>query len=1542
MVAPWIIIAAIVAASTAISYVMTKKAQKKAKQAADEMAGVLINKESNVEPIPVIYGVRRVGGVRVFVSTRDADGGDPNEFLYICLVLCEGEVQSITNIHIDDKPITDSRYSGLYTINVHTGADNQNYDSLLTEANAGWTSAHKLSGVAYLAIKLKWDTDVFSGVPEITALVTGRKVYDPRSPSAAAAFSNNPALCIRDYLTNNRYGKGLASSKIDDVAFSAAATDCDQSVLYYTNGTTGKIFETNAVLQTDETLFENLQKILMGCRGFLPYNQGVYSLKIDKSGNSVYAFTTDNMVGGIAITGESKENKFNRINVKFANPAMDYQPDTATWPDADSSEETAFLAADNGTLLVSDISLPTVTNYYAARDLARVILLRSRNALRVSIQTTSEAMQLSVGDVVTVNHPTPNWGNKPFQVEELSLNYDGTCNLSLLEYDSSIYTYDLSAQEVTYPDTNLPDPFSVVPPGSLSTSATTTVALDGTIVPQINVSWVASTDSFVNQYDLQFSTDNSNFQSIITDQTQYIVSPVIAGATYYFKVFAINALGVRSTPVSANQGSVGDTAAPALPTTLSAHGGYKSINLVWTNPSDKDFSNVEVYRSTSSSGTYSIVATVGGGWGTKAEFLNGGLGDATAYYFKFKSVDYSGNKSAFTSVVNATTNAAAIDGTNGQSTFLASIFKRDTSAGFTPSGGTFNFGTNTLTPPSGWYTSIPSGTNPVYVANFLFAVSGDTGTVTAGNWTTPVISSENGDDGTNGLSTFVFSVYKRIASTPSNPSGGSYNFGTNAITAPTGWSASPPTGTDPVYVSTTTAQITGNTGVDSSLTWTNAVLLVKNGINGDDGDDGVNTAPVYAYKRSSSALGSTDKPTTTRTWTFATATFNNTDLGNGWTSNVSTGSNDLYICAAVASSTGETDNVVANDWAAPQLLAAEGTDGTNGVNTAVVYGYKRSASTVSNKPSITRTWTFTTGTFNNSDLGNSFTSTIPSGTDNLYVCNAVASSVNSTDSVTGTSDWSSPQLLASNGINGGDGKSTFTAPIFKRATSAPSAPTGGTFNFSTNTLTAPTGWAIAVPSGTNPIYQANFQFSISGDTGTVTAGTWSTPVIIAENGGDGTDGLSTFTFAVHKRASSTPSSPSGGSYNFGTNAITAPSGWSETIPSGTDPIYISSTRAQISGATGTDSSLSWTAPIVFAINGDNGDDGVNTAPVYAYKRSSSALASSNKPTTTRTWTFANASFGNDDLGNGWTGDIPTGTNDLYICAAVASSTSTTDEIVAADWSAPQVLGTQGEDGDNGVNTAVVYGYKRSSSTVSDKPSTTRTWTFSSGTFNNNDLGNSFTGTIPSGTNDLYVCTAVAASQSSTDTVTGTSDWGSPQLLASNGINGDPGAAGPRNAQGFLYYSVSGSQPNAPTATSFNFATGAFSGLTTNWSRTPPAITGGDAAYWATSFTVVEATLNGNQTKTFSTPFSSFAFNGLVTFSNLNNELADGTSSSEITTINGARIQTGTLDVSQVNISGTTQSNFNLQSAGSGSRMKITNDTIEIYDGSVLRVKLGNL
>jgi hypothetical protein len=168
------------------------------------------------------------------------------------------------------------------------------------------------------------------------------------------------------------------------------------------------------------------------------------------------------------------------------------------------------------------------------------------------------------------------------------------------------------------------------------------------------------------------------------------------------------------------------------------------------------------------------------------------------------------------------------------------------------------------------------------------------------------------------------------------------------------------------------------------------------------------------------------------------------------------------------------------------------------------------------------------------------------------------------------------------------------------------------------------------------------------------------------------------------------------------------------------------------------------------------------------------------------------------------------------------------------------------------------------------------------------------------------------------------------------------ASPPRADNGYVYYTVSSANaPGTPTATSYNYNTASFSGLTTNWQKNPPTINGADGKFWASSFTITEATFGGTQTITFSTPFASTQFDGLVTFTNLNSELANA-SSTEITTINGGLLKTGTIDVSNVNISGTASAGINIKSAASGSRMEIASDVIKIYDGSTLRVKLGNL
>lgn len=697
----WAILATIFSvASGAVSYIQARKAQKAAKKANDEQRGVLVNKESNIEQIPVIYGERRVGGVRVFVSTDGTykevssvdkwhSDYDPdtesyatitdtptNQYLYIALVLCEGEVESITDIYVDDLPITDAKYTGLIDYNTYLGTDAQTMPSnqYLREVNEYWTADHRLRGVAFLGMRFKWDEEAFSGIPEITALVKGRKVYDPRT--GTTAWSDNPALCIRDYLTNTRYGKGLPSSAIDDTLIGDAADDCDQSVTLYDGGGSGKTFTCNAVLDTSKTLFDNLNTLLLGCRGFLPYTQGEYRLKIDGSSSSVMTFTTDTIIGGIQIKGESKDEKFNRVTVKFPNPDANWQPDTAIWPPAGSTEETTYLAEDGGVLLHEEIELDTITNYYQARDLARVILLRSRNALTCAIKTTSEALQLEIADVVSITHATPGWTAKPFQVMGMQLNDDGTVDLALLEYDSTIYTWEVGTVQQTYPDTSLPDPFTVAAISNITVTETTTLGDDGTVIPTGVIEWDASYDNLVNQYEIQYkltSEADSEYKSIFTSVNKYEFYNAEVGTSVTIRIRAINSLNVKGAFTSATFTINGDQTAPSVPTGLTATAGIKNIRLDWTNPTDKDLKVVDVYRHTSNvSGSASKIASIDG-----ESFVDQNITEDVTYYYWLKAIDYSGNSSAFSSVTSGSatlvTSEGIVDGSIDVAKFASGI-----------------------------------------------------------------------------------------------------------------------------------------------------------------------------------------------------------------------------------------------------------------------------------------------------------------------------------------------------------------------------------------------------------------------------------------------------------------------------------------------------------------------------------------------------------------------------------------------------------------------------------------------------------------------------------------------------------------------------------------------------------------------------------------------------------------------------------------------------------------------------------------------------
>jgi hypothetical protein len=85
-----------------------------------------------------------------------------------------------------------------------------------------------------------------------------------------------------------------------------------------------------------------------------------------------------------------------------------------------------------------------------------------------------------------------------------------------------------------------------------------------------------------------------------------------------------------------------------------------------------------------------------------------------------------------------------------------------------------------------------------------------------------------GDPGVPGMSIREVTVFMRSANQPATPTGGTYDFGTGVLTPPTGWSATIPTGANPIWAARGDVAIQGITGT-AAPTWLGVGVLAQDG-----------------------------------------------------------------------------------------------------------------------------------------------------------------------------------------------------------------------------------------------------------------------------------------------------------------------------------------------------------------------------------------------------------------------------------------------------------------------------------------------------------------------------------------------------------------------------------------------------------------------------------------------------------------------------------------------------------------------------------------
>jgi hypothetical protein len=795
----------------------------------DDYKGQLLNENSNIANIPVIYGERLVGGTRAFLSTG---GNGDNQFLYMALTLSEGEVDSIGDIYVNDKVLGLQNVIGkTYQKNIYgdykdiiwtqkfTGTDAQTscaafFDDFGSGPDDNWGANHKLNGVAYLAIVIRYHEDKsMTSIPEVRCVVKGRKVFDPRN--GTTSWSDNPALCLRDYLTNQRYGKGLSSASIDDDSFEAAADFCDSTYTSYIGGPATNPFNINMILDTGKTLFKNTGRILTAMRGIMPYTEGKYSLIIDKQESSVGTITNDIITKDISIKSTSKDKKLNQIKVTFVNPYKRWEQDNVIWPMSGSSDESTFLAEDNQQVLSKDIDLDTVTSYYQARELARVAVLSSRaTSIIVEVTCTSEALQYAVGDVISLEQESMGWTGaaiKDFRIMSMQLSPSGEVGLTLQEYDSAIYPWVVDVEQDEQPQTTLPNPSTVQPlPSDPVVTTNAEVMNDGTIQYYADLTWTAPNDALVSEYIVQINkkvgaVTTENIETIKTRNTaaKYIITD--SNAEYGVTVRAVNGSGSISDAKTALPVAITlDTTAPQDITNFAAVGKLQQVELKWTNPSDADFDLVNVKVSDDTTEPSEIYAQV-----RSSSYTHEVGAYSTTKNYWVAPVDTSGNVGSYTGPQSATTGSIAIgdvpsvagtfyltlddDGAPTDAEFLAAVNRNPTSGDFVVVNKEFAFTRNGTT----WNTVTEFIDGSLLVTGSLSASDITTGTLNANDVTISNLTIGYGSvTGTPDLSSFI--TGGDVNANVTSISGGVIQTGT-ALTVGTGDNVAIVSGADATY-----------------------------------------------------------------------------------------------------------------------------------------------------------------------------------------------------------------------------------------------------------------------------------------------------------------------------------------------------------------------------------------------------------------------------------------------------------------------------------------------------------------------------------------------------------------------------------------------------------------------------------------------------------------------------------------------------------------------------------------------------------------------
>ncbi|EKB1969623.1 fibronectin type III domain-containing protein [Vibrio parahaemolyticus] len=602
-------------------------------------AGTKITKNGTQSPRNRVYGTAIVGCTSVYSNVLDRDRS------YRLDVFSVGGIGELTlhNVWIDDVRMFEQnlsynsspydassgifssgqmrpryRKSDKFQMQWRSGHENQVAAQLAVDNSDGeWTTDHKGSKVPHIVIFADYTTDqdyvFFSDRYNITALVTGGAVYDPREadndfevPTTWTGKSSNVALAVYDYLTSSYYGLGIKPEYIDEASFAYAASFCDANGL-----------EINSAIRADDSFAEILQDMLICCGGSLVISNGKIKFLVEEQELVALYDLDDDLIikDSLKVSPASTSDYYNVVSTTFKSEINRDNDDDFIIP-ADVTTHERVL--QDGEVITKSIKMPYSRDAFESEGgvvnngvkyITNVIYNKANFQSTVTFDLDLHAFpMLEPLSVVSITNDAYGFNEKKFRVLSMEISTDSDrfniARINAIEYDDSIYTGTLGGA------TSLPRPRpldEIQPPKNLTFNLEAFVISGYGLLRWEHGSFTPST-AYDIEYRLATQTEWTRYRS--AHKGDNIAMYDLKGDTYDFRVRTHDTVLGTSEWVELSSIEVAPNYTLPAVTNLKVDTSTPHFRFTWDDMSDVTVDNMPDPTSPTSGGSTGRVADI--------------------------------------------------------------------------------------------------------------------------------------------------------------------------------------------------------------------------------------------------------------------------------------------------------------------------------------------------------------------------------------------------------------------------------------------------------------------------------------------------------------------------------------------------------------------------------------------------------------------------------------------------------------------------------------------------------------------------------------------------------------------------------------------------------------------------------------------------------------------------------------------------------------------------------------------------------------------